>query len=70
MDPNSHETLLRRRETGTLTWRGPALMLFARAAFAVVAQAVIAAVFALRASPNPWHDAELRPRVREMTTDQ
>ena len=58
MDPNSHEALLRRQEAGTLTWRGPALMLFARAAFAVGAQAVVAAVFALRASPTPWHDAE------------
>ena len=55
---NSHEALLRRREAATLTWRGPALMLFARAAFAVGAQAVVAAVFALRASPTPWHDAE------------
>jgi hypothetical protein len=33
-------------------------MLFARAAFAVGAQAVVAAVFVLRASPTPWHDAE------------
>jgi hypothetical protein len=47
MDPNSHEALLRRREAGTLKWRGPALMLFARAAFAVGAQAIVAAVFAL-----------------------
>jgi membrane protease YdiL (CAAX protease family) len=58
MDPNSHEALLRRREAGTLKWRGPALMLFARAAFAVGAQAIVAAVFALRASPTPWHYAE------------
>ena len=58
MDRNSHEALLRRREAATLTWRGPALMLFARAAFAVGAQAVVAAVFALRASPTPWHDSE------------
>jgi hypothetical protein len=58
MDPNSREALLRRREAGTLTWRGPALMLFARAAIAVGAQAVVAAVFALRASPTPWRDAE------------
>ncbi len=55
---NSHETLLHRREVGTLTWRGPALMLFARAALAVGAQAVVAAVFALLGSPTPWHDAE------------
>ena len=58
MDPNSREALLWRREAATLTWRGPALMLFARAAFAVGAQGVVAAVFALQASPTPWHDAE------------
>ncbi len=58
MDPNSHEALLRRREAATLKWRGPALMLFARAVCVVGAQAVVAVVFALRASPTPWHDAE------------
>src|SRR5215217_3757811 len=58
MDPNSHGALLRRREAGPLRWRGPALMLFARAAFGVGAQAMVAAVFVLRASPTPWHDAE------------
>lgn len=55
---NSHEALLRRLDLATLTWRGPALMLFARTACAVGAQALVAAVFALRASPTPWHDAE------------
>src|SRR4249920_1499535 len=58
MDPNSHEALFQRRTAATLTWHGPVLMLFARTACAVGAQAVVAAVFALRASPNPWHDAE------------
>jgi uncharacterized protein len=58
MDPNSSEALLRRRDRGTLTWRGPALMLFARTACAIGAQALVAAVFALRSSPTPWHDAE------------
>jgi uncharacterized protein len=58
MDPNSYDVLLRRRERRTLTWRGPALMLFARGAFAVAAQGLVAAVFALRSSPTPWHDAE------------
>jgi membrane protease YdiL (CAAX protease family) len=58
MDPNSYEALLRRRDAGTLTWRGPALMLFARAGCAVGAQALVAAVFALRSSPTPWRDAE------------
>lgn len=57
-DSNSNEALLQRRDALTLTWRGPALMLFARSAFAVGAQALVAAVFALRSSPNPWHNAE------------
>ncbi|HEY9516674.1 MAG TPA: CPBP family glutamic-type intramembrane protease [Gemmatimonadaceae bacterium] len=33
-------------------------MLFARPVFAVGAQAVVAAIFLVRASPTPWHDAE------------
>ena len=55
---NHREALLRRRDAGTLTWRGPSLMLFARAVCAVAAQALVAAVFALRSSPTPWHAAE------------
>jgi uncharacterized protein len=58
VDPNSYEALVRRRDAGTLTWRGPALMLFARTAFAIGAQAVVAGIFALRSSPAPWHAAE------------
>jgi membrane protease YdiL (CAAX protease family) len=50
--------LVRREETGSLTWRGPLLMLGARSAFAVVTQALVAVIFALRSSPAPWHDAE------------
>src|ERR1044072_9192506 len=57
-DSNSNEALLRRRDAATLTWRGSGLMLFARAACAVGAQALVAAVYALRSSPTPWHDAE------------
>jgi hypothetical protein len=57
-NPNSREALLKRQTAGTLTWRGPALMLFARAALAVGAQAVAAAVCALRGSRTPWHDTE------------
>ena len=58
MRANDDEALDRRRTAGTLTWRGPALMLFARSAFAVAAQAVVAIIFALRSSPTPWHDSE------------
>lgn len=58
MNPNSSEAILQRADAGTLTWRGPALMLFARTTCAVGAQALVAAVFALRSSPTPWRDAE------------
>lgn len=58
MEPNSSEVLRRRLDAGALTWWGPALMLFARPAIAVGAQALVAAVFLLRASPAPWHAAE------------
>lgn len=54
---NGNQALRRRAEDGRLTWRGPLLMLFARSACAVVAQALAAAVLALRASPHPWRDA-------------
>lgn len=58
MDLNTREALLRRQDAGMLTWFGPARMLFARAAFAVAAQALVATVFILRASPTAWHDSE------------
>jgi uncharacterized protein len=58
MRTNDEEALRHRRDVHALTWRGPALMLFARSAFAVAAQALVAAVFALRSSPAPWHDSE------------
>ena len=57
MERNSYEGIFGRRQAGALTWRGPALMLFARTAFAVAGQAVLAAIFALRGSPTPWQDA-------------
>jgi membrane protease YdiL (CAAX protease family) len=55
---NDDAALRCRRDAGTLTWSGPALMLFARSACAVAAQALVAAIFALRSSPTPWHDSE------------
>ena len=58
MGPNSRQALLRRRDAGTLTWRGPALMLFARSACAIGAQALVAAIMTVRSSASPWRDAE------------
>ena len=57
MDCNGRAALARRRDAATLTWHGPLLMLFARACLAVAAQALVAAIFALRSSPTPWRDA-------------
>jgi hypothetical protein len=56
--PNDEEALRRRVDAGTLTWRGPALMLFARSFWAVPAQGAAAAIFAMRGSPSAWHAAE------------
>ena len=50
--------LVRRENTGALTWSSPVVMLGARSAFAVVAQALVAVSFVLRSAPAPWHDAE------------
>jgi Type II CAAX prenyl endopeptidase Rce1-like len=58
MGANDEAALLRRLDAGTLSWHGPALMLFARSIGAVAAQALVAAIFALRSSPAPWHDSE------------
>jgi membrane protease YdiL (CAAX protease family) len=57
MDANSYEAILRRRRAGALSSRGPALMLFARSAWAVVAQGFVAAAYALGGSQTPWRDA-------------
>ena len=55
--PNSRAAIFERRAAGVLTWRGPALMLFARSAFAVAAQGLVAAIYASRGSATPWRDA-------------
>ena len=39
---------------GLLTWSGPALMLFARSIFSVLAQGLVAGVYAFQSSTTPW----------------
>lgn len=51
--PNSRTALSERRAAGRLTWFGPAAMLFARSVFAVVAQALVAGIYAARGSAAP-----------------
>jgi hypothetical protein len=55
---NSRSALVEGRSAGRLTWFGPTAMLFARSVFAVVAQGLVAGIYALRGSPSPWHEAE------------
>jgi hypothetical protein len=55
--PNSQSALLERRAAATLTWSGPALMLFARPVFAVAAQGLVAAIYALQGSAIEWRNA-------------
>ena len=55
--PNSRAAIFERRAAGVLTWSGPALMLFARSAFAVAAQGLVAAIYASHGSATPWRDA-------------
>ncbi|HEU4623961.1 MAG TPA: CPBP family glutamic-type intramembrane protease [Steroidobacteraceae bacterium] len=55
--PNSQQEIEHRRAAGLLTWSGPALMLFARTACSVLAQGLIAGVYALQSSPEPWKAA-------------
>jgi hypothetical protein len=55
---NSPISLLDRRVSGALTWAGPLLMLFARSAFAIAAQGLVAALYVFQGSATPWHDAQ------------
>lgn len=55
--PNAYATLVDKAAGGALTWRGPALMLFARSVCAVVAQGAVAVIFALGGAQTPWLDA-------------
>jgi hypothetical protein len=55
--PNSRTAILERRREEMLGWRAPLLMLFARSAFAVIAQGLVAALCRIRGSASPWLDA-------------
>ena len=57
--PNSQAEILRRKTAGTLTWGGPARMLFARSGCAVLTQALVAGIYVLQSSPTPWQAAAL-----------
>jgi hypothetical protein len=54
---NSREQIAVRSAMGRLTWAGPALMLFARTIFSVLAQGLVAVLHAAQSSPAPWVSA-------------
>lgn len=54
---NSKSAIRERRAAGLLAWFGPAMMLFARSAFAVTAQGLVAAIYMAKGSLTPWRDA-------------
>jgi hypothetical protein len=54
---NASGEIARRKAIGLLTWSGPALMLFARLIFSVLAQGLVAGVYGLQSSPTPWRAA-------------
>jgi len=57
VSPNARAALIERQAAGTLTWFGPAVMLFARSAFAVAAQGLVAIIYAAQGSIAPWREA-------------
>jgi membrane protease YdiL (CAAX protease family) len=55
--PNIQVDAQHRANNGRLSWAGPLLMLIARPAFALAAQAVVAGVFYFRGEVKPWLSA-------------
>ena len=46
-----------RVRSGQITWAGPAMVMVGRSFFMIAAQALVAALFAVRGHPSPWNAA-------------
>lgn len=55
--PNSKTAIQQRLNSGRITWTWPSVMVFARLIFAVLAQALVAGIFAMQRHPTPWRAA-------------
>ncbi|MES0489197.1 MAG: CPBP family intramembrane glutamic endopeptidase [Leptospirales bacterium] len=55
--PNSKVKLEERIQAGTITWKWPLILVFARLIFAVLAQALVAGIFMLQGHATPWEAA-------------
>jgi hypothetical protein len=67
--PNSRGEIARRKTIGLLTWPGPALMLCGRSIFSLLAQGLVAGVYALRSSPGRPQRAGFPSMPRSSTWD-
>jgi len=57
-EENSRTAIAARQTPWRLSWRGLVVMLFARTVFAIVAQGLVAIIYAMHGSATPWRDAE------------
>jgi hypothetical protein len=55
--PNSRAKLQERLQAGRITWRWPAIIVFARLLLAKLGQALIAGLYMLTGHPTPWQAA-------------
>lgn len=55
--PNSKTEIQQRLNSGRITWTWPLVLVFARLIFAVLAQALVAGIFAMQRHPTPWQAA-------------
>ncbi len=54
---NSQAELESRVASGQITWAGPVIVMIGRSFFMIAAQALVAAIFALRGHPSAWNAA-------------
>lgn len=55
--PNSKSKLQEQLQAGTITWKWPLIIVFARLILAVLAQVLVAGLFMLQGHPTPWQAA-------------
>ena len=54
---NSRAEIEKRVALGQASWAGPLLLVMSRTMLAIVAQAIVAAIYVLRRNPSPWRAA-------------
>jgi hypothetical protein len=54
---NAQAEVEKRVASGQITWAGPVIVMIGRSIFMIAAQALVAAIFAVRGHPSPWNAA-------------